>query len=232
MKQQTLGILGGMSWESTQTYYRLLNEGIKAELGGLHSADLVIRSVDFAPIEDDLARGDWQTLAKKHSDSAMLLKNAGAKGILIATNTMHKVAGEVQKACGLPLLHIADATANAIQEKGLTTVALLGTNATMVEDFYQQRLIDSGLNVLIPDADERADIHRIIFEELCRGVITEVSKKRYVDIIERLATQGAEGVILGCTEIGLLLTQDDVSIPTFDTTEIHARAGVAFLLAR
>ncbi|MCD6251476.1 MAG: aspartate/glutamate racemase family protein [Psychrobacter sp.] len=229
-QQNTLGIIGGMSWESTQSYYRLINEGVKAELGGLYSADLLIHSVDFAPIGALQAQGAWDELGNIMASSGTRLQVAGAKGLLIATNTMHKVADDVQEATDLPIIHIADATANAIKEQNLTKIALLGTQFTMTQDFYKQHLMDAGLQVLIPEEEARAEIHRIIYEELCQGQIKDSSRHYYVDVIKALAEQGAEGVILGCTEIGLLITQADSPIPVFDTTAIHAKAAVAFLL--
>lgn len=231
LQQRTLGIIGGMSWESTQSYYRLINQGIKDELGNLHSADLLIHSVDFAPIGALQAQGAWNELGDIMVNSGKRLKAGGADGILIATNTMHKVAEQVQAATNLPLIHIADATADAIKQQGLTKIALLGTQFTMTEDFYKQRLIDAGLQVLIPDADARAEVHRIIYDELCQGQLLDSSRQYYRQVIEDLAGQGAEGVILGCTEIGLLISQADSLIPVFDTTAIHAAAAVQFLLA-
>lgn len=230
LSQRTLGIIGGMSWESTQTYYQLLNQGVKAKLGGLHSADILMHSVDFAPIEALQMQGEWEVMGQMLADSGVRLKKSGAKGILIATNTMHKVAEQVTAATGLPLIHIADATAAAIHDAGLTTIALLGTQFTMTQDFYKQRLIDSGLTVLIPNEADRNDVHRIIYDELCQGSITDASRQRYIEIIGSLAEQGAQGVILGCTEIGLLISQQDSPIVVFDTTAIHASAGVSFLL--
>lgn len=229
-KQRTLGIIGGMSWESTQSYYRLINEGIKAKLGNLHSADLLIHSVDFAPIGELQAQGKWEELGDVMVNSGERLQAAGAQGLLIATNTMHKVAEQVQAATNLPLIHIADATADAIKQQGLTKIALLGTQFTMTEDFYKQRLIDAGLQVLIPDTDARAEVHRIIYDELCQGQLLASSRQYYTQVINELAAQGAEGVILGCTEIGLLISQADSLIPVFDTTAIHAAAAVQFLL--
>lgn len=229
-QQNTLGVIGGMSWESTQSYYRLINEGVKAELGGLHSADLLIHSVDFAPIGALQAQGAWDELGNIMASSSTRLQAAGAKGLLIATNTMHKVADDVQEATDLPIIHIAEATANAIKEQNLTKIALLGTQFTMTQDFYKQHLMDAGLQVLIPEEEARAEVHRIIYEELCQGQIKDSSRHYYVDVIKALAEQGAEGVILGCTEIGLLITQADSPIPVFDTTAIHAKAAVAFLL--
>ena len=229
-KQRTLGIIGGMSWESTQSYYRLINEGIKAKLGNLHSADLLIHSVDFAPIGELQAQGKWEELGAIMVNSGKRLQAAGAQGLLIATNTMHKVAEQVQAATNLPLIHIADTTANAIKQQGFTKIALLGTQFTMTEDFYKQRLMDAGLQVLIPDTDARAEVHRIIYDELCQGQLLASSRQYYTQVINELAAQGAEGVILGCTEIGLLISQADSLIPVFDTTAIHAAAAVQFLL--
>ncbi|KAA0939150.1 aspartate/glutamate racemase family protein [Psychrobacter sp. ANT_H59] len=229
-KQRTLGIIGGMSWESTQSYYRLINEGIKAKLGNLHSADLLIHSVDFAPIGELQAQGKWEELGDIMVNSGKRLQAAGAQGLLIATNTMHKVAEQVQAATNLPLIHIADATADAIKQQGLTKIALLGTQFTMTEDFYKQRLIDASLQVLIPDTDARVEVHRIIYDELCQGQLLASSRQYYTQVINELAAQGAEGVILGCTEIGLLISQADSPIPVFDTTAIHAAAAVQFLL--
>ena len=229
-KQRTLGIIGGMSWESTESYYRLINEGVKNKLGGLHSADLLIHSVDFAPIGALQAQGAWTELGAMMADSGERLQAAGAQGLLIATNTMHKVVSDVASATKLPIIHIADATAEAIKQRGLTKIALLGTQFTMTQDFYKQRLIDAGLQVIVPETDARAEVHRVIYDELCQGQILDSSRKYYSQVIEDLAEQGAEGVILGCTEIGLLVSQADSVIPIFDTTAIHAEAAVAFLL--
>ncbi len=231
LQQRTLGIIGGMSWESTQSYYRLINEGIKAELGNLHSADLLIHSVDFAPIGVLQAQGAWDELGIMMASSGKRLQAAGAQGLLIATNTMHKVVDEVQVATDLPIIHIAEATAQAINQQGLKTIALLGTQFTMTEDFYKQRLIDAGLQVLIPDSDARVEVHRIIYDELCQGQLLASSRQYYSQVINDLAEQGAEGVILGCTEIGLLISQADSPIPVFYTTAIHAAAAVDFLLS-
>lgn len=229
-KQKTLGIIGGMSWESTQSYYRLINEGIKSELGNLHSADLLIHSVDFAPIGALQAQGAWDELGDIMANSGKRLQAAGAQGLLIATNTMHKLVDEIQAATGLPVIHIADATAKVIKNQGLTRVALLGTQFTMTEDFYKQRLVDAGLEVCVPDSDARPEVHRIIYDELCQGQLLDSSRQYYQQVITDLAEQGAEGVILGCTEIGLLIEQADSPIPVFDTTAIHAAAAVEFLL--
>ena len=231
-KQRTLGIIGGMSWESTESYYRLINEGIKAKLGNLHSADLLIHSVDFAPIGELQAQGAWDEMGAILAHSGKRLQAAGAQGLLIATNTMHKVIDDVQAATNLPIIHIADATAKAIQAQGLTKIALLGTQFTMTQDFYKQRLIDVGLQVLIPENDARAEVHRIIYDELCQGQFLDSSRQYYSQVIKDLANEGAEGVILGCTEIGLLIIQQaDSPIAVFDTTAIHAAAAVEFLLS-
>lgn len=229
-KQRTLGIIGGMSWESTESYYRLINEGIKARLGNLHSADLLIHSVDFAPIEILQAKGAWDEMGKVLANSGKRLQAAGAQGLLIATNTMHKVVDDVQAATNLPIIHIADVTAAAIKQQGLTKVALLGTQFTMTENFYKQRLIDAGLQVLIPETGARAEVHRIIYEELCQGQLLDSSRQYYQQVTKNLADKGAKGVILGCTEIGLLIQQADSPISVFDTTAIHA-AAVDFLLS-
>ena len=230
-KQRTLGIIGGMSWESTESYYRIINEGIKDKLGGLHSADLLIHSVDFGPINTLQETGDWEALGVIMASSGKRLQAAGVQGIMIASNTMHKLFDAVQDVTDLPLIHIADVTIDAIKKQNLTKIALLGTQFTMTQDFYKQRLIDAGLQVLIPTEDERAEVHRIIKKELCVGEFKDSSRQYYSQVIKDLAAQGAEGVILGCTEIGLLISQDDSSIPVFDTTAIHAAAAVEFLLA-
>ena len=230
-KQRTLGIIGGMSWESTESYYRLINEGIKAELGSLHSADLLIHSVDFVPIGELQAQGAWDEMGAILAHSGKRLQAAGAQGLLIATNTMHKVVDDVQAVTNLPIIHIADATAKAIQAQGLTKIALLGTQFTMTQDFYKQRLIDAGLQVLIPENDARAEVHRIIYDELCQGQFLDNSRQYYSQVIKDLANEGAEGVILGCTEIGLLIQQADSPIAVFDITAIHAAAAVGFLLS-
>jgi aspartate racemase len=229
--QRTLGIIGGMSWESTESYYRIINEGIKAKLGGLHSADLLIHSVEFALINELQEQGRWEELGVMMASSGKRLQAAGAQGLMIASNTMHKLFDDVQSATDLPLIHIADATIDAIKKQNLSKIALLGTQFTMTQDFYKQRLIDAGLEVLIPAENERAEVHRIIKKELCVGEFKDSSRQYYIDVINGLAKQGAEGVILGCTEIGLLITQADSPIPVFDTTAIHAAAAVDFLLA-
>lgn len=229
-QQKTLGIIGGMSWESTESYYRLINEGIKQQLGGLHSADLLIHSVDFALINTLQEQGRWDELGVIMASSAQRLQVAGVQGIMIASNTMHKLVDDVRSATDLPLTHIADATTDAIKKQNLTKIALLGTQFTMTQDFYKQRLMDAGLQVLIPEDEARAEVHRIIKKELCVGEFKDSSREYYRQVIKDLAAQGAEGVILGCTEIGLLIKQADSPIPVFDTTAIHAAAAVDFLL--
>ena len=230
-EQKTLGIIGGMSWESTESYYRLINEGVKNKLGGLHSADLFIHSVEFALINELQEQGRWDELGIMMASSAQRLQAAGVDGLMIASNTMHKLIDDVQAVTDLPMIHIADATTDAIKNQNLTKIVLLGTQFTMTQDFYKQRLIDAGLQILIPAEDARAEIHRIIKKELCVGQFIDSSREYYRQVIKDLAAQGAEGVILGCTEIGLLISQDDSPIPVFDTTAIHAAAAVDFLLA-
>jgi len=231
-EQRTLGIIGGMSWESTESYYRLINEGIKHQLGGLHSADLMIYSVDFAVINELQEQGRWDELGAIMARSAQRLQAAGVQGMIIASNTMHKLFDNVAAVTALPLIHIADATIDAIKQQNITTVALLGTQFTMTQDFYKQRLIDAGLQVLIPEEDARVEVHRIIKKELCVGEFKDSSREYYRQVIKDLAAQGAEGVILGCTEIGLLIKEIDSPISVFDTTAIHAAAAVEFLLNR
>ena len=229
---KTIGLLGGMSWESTQGYYALINQGVKAELGGLHSAKIAMVSVDFAEIEALQAQHNWQQAGEILANSAANVEAAGADCLLICTNTMHKVADAVQSAINIPLLHIADATGEALVDASIKQVGLLGTAFTMEQDFYKGRLTQHfGLNVITPDTADRAEIHRIIYEELCLGNIQTNSRKTYLDVIHRMAAQGAEAIILGCTEIGLLVQQADTDIPLFDTTAIHARKAVQFALS-
>ena len=227
---RTLGVLGGMSWTSTQTYYRLLNEGVAARLGGLHSAQLLLHSVDFAPVAQAQHDGDWDATLAVLSQAAQGLARAGAEGLLIATNTMHKVADEVERACGLPLLHIADATAEAVLADGLTRVGLLATAFTMEQDFYVGRLRDKGIDVVVPDAAQRAEVHRVIYDELCLDVVLDSSRETYRGAMASLVERGAEAVVLGCTEISLLVGPDDSAVALYDTTCIHADAGVEFIL--
>lgn len=229
---KTIGLIGGMSWESSASYYRLINQGIKARLGGQHNARSLMLSVDFAEIESLQRAGDWDGLGERMAQAARQLAAGGADGIVLCTNTMHKLAGQIEAASALPLLHIADATADAIRAAGLARVGLLGTRYTMEQDFYCGRLrARHGLSVLTPDAPARADVHRIIYEELCQGIVRQASRDVYRAIIDDLQRQGAEGIVLGCTEIGLLIAQADVGIPVFDTTALHAQAAVEWSLA-
>lgn len=228
---KTIGLLGGMSWESTVPYYRLINEGVKARLGGLHSAKIVLHSVDFHEIEACQSSGEWDRAGEMLAQAALGLQKAGAEGIVLCTNTMHKVAHHIESRCELPFLHIAGATGRAIREAGLQTVALLGTRYTMEQDFYSGRLeSDYGIRSLTPDEAARARINQIIFGELCCGQFTPASKAFYQQEIAKLVAQGAQGVIFGCTEIGLLLNQDDCPVPVFDTAAIHAAEAVNFML--
>lgn len=223
---KTIGLIGGMSWESTQTYYRLINVAIREKLGGLHSARLVLYSVDFHDIEVLQRQGDWQAAGVLLAQAAQSLQAAGADMVVICTNTMHKVAEQVQAAVSIPLLHIADPTAQAIRAAGFQRVALLGTRFTMEQDFYRARLEQQhGLQVIVPEQSERDVVHRIIYEELCLGQIKPESKAAYLNIIRQLQTRGAQAVILGCTEISLLVQQTDLDLPLFDTTALHATAA-------
>jgi aspartate racemase len=224
---KTIGLVGGMSWESTAVYYRLINEGVKARLGGLHAARCVLYSVDFGEIEADRHIGGFPAIAPALVRAAQAVESAGAEVVLLCTNTMHILAGEIQASLHVPFLHIADATAAAIRARGFTKVGLLGTRFTMEEDFYVGRLVrQHGLDVLIPSAPERERVHRVIYDELCLGDLRPASRAAYRQTIERLAGQGAEGIILGCTEIGLLVKPEDSPVPLFDTTELHALAAV------
>ena len=225
-----IGLIGGMSWESTVLYYQHINQGIKAALGGLHSAKLVLVSVDFAEIERLQHAGAWHEAGEVLAQAAQTLARAGADCIVLCTNTMHKLAPQIQAAVDIPLLHIGDATARAILNQDIGKVALLGTAFTMEQEFYRARLQAHGLEVLLPDAAERADVHRIIYQELCLGEVKAESRARYVSIMLRLVEQGAEAIILGCTEIVMLVGDVDVGVPLFDTTAIHAEAAVAFAL--
>ncbi|MBB6523799.1 aspartate/glutamate racemase family protein [Pseudoteredinibacter isoporae] len=224
---KTIGLLGGMSWESTTLYYRVINESVKQKLGGLHSGKIAMVSVDFAPIEQCQHRGDWPATAELLSNAARQVEAAGADFLLICTNTMHKVADDIAAAIDIPLLHIADATAEALKARGISRVGLLGTAFTMEQAFYKDRLAEKfGFDVLVPNQDDRTIVHKVIYEELCQGQILENSKREYLRIVELLAAQGAEAVILGCTEIGMLITQEDTAVPLLDTTLIHAEQAV------
>jgi len=227
---KTIGLIGGMSWESTVEYYRLINEEVKARLGGLHSAKCLLYSVDFDEIEHYQATDDWKSAARALSEAAVRLERGGADFIVLCTNTMHKVADEIRASVSIPLLHIADATAEKILSKDIKRIGLLGTRYTMEQEFYKSRLEEKGLRVMIPGERDRAIVHRIIYEELCLGKILEESRGQFIRIIDALAGRGAEGVILGCTEIGLLLKEEDSRVPLFDTTRIHAEAAVDFAL--
>lgn len=229
---KTIGLLGGMSWESTIPYYRLINEGVKQRLGGLHSAQILLHSVDFHEIELCQSRGEWDKAGDILAQAALGLQQAGAEGIVLCTNTMHKVAEAIEAACDVPFLHIADATGRAIQKQQMRNVALLGTRYTMEQDFYRGRLqTEFGISTLIPDADDRQKINQIIFDELCLGEFGEASRDYYLGVIDQLAKQGAQGVIFGCTEIGLLVPTERSPLPVFDTAAIHAQDAVAFMLS-
>lgn len=220
----TIGMLGGMSWESSAEYYRLANVLVRERLGGLHSAKLVLHSVDFAEIERMQVEGRWDDAGKALAEAAAHVQAGGADFLLICTNTMHKVFDQVQAAVDVPVIHLGDTTAQAIKQAGLTTVGLLGTGFTMDQPFYRERLESHGLKVLLPSAEDRATVHRIIYDELCVGIVREESRRAYQDVIARF--EGAQGVILGCTEIELLITQADVPLPVFPTTRLHVEAAV------
>jgi len=229
---KTIGLIGGMSWESSIEYYRIINETTKARLGGLHSAKSLMVSVDFADIEILQHQGRWMEAAKLLVDAARSLENGGADFIVLCTNTMHKVADEIQAGVKIPLLHIADATAELVKVSGIQNIGLLGTRFTMEEEFYKGRLTQNyGLKVRVPSAEDREIVHRVIYDELVLGKIKGRSKEQYVRIIEQIVKEGAEGIILGCTEIGLLIRQEDSPVPLFDTTRIHAEAAVDYALA-
>lgn len=228
---KTIGLIGGMSWESSSEYYRIINETIKEKLGGLHSAKCILYSVDFEDIANLQHQGKWEELTKLMIDFAQKLERAGADLIVICTNTMHKMAEEIQNNINIPLLHIADVTAEKIIEKGLSKLGLLGTEFTMEEDFYKKRLKERySLDVIIPSDSDRKIIDNIIYNELCLGVKKESSKEKFKEVIKKLISDGADGLILGCTEIPLLISQKDVEAPLFDTTTIHSKAAVEFAL--
>jgi aspartate racemase len=228
-----IGLIGGMSWESSIEYYRIINQLVQKELGGVHSAKIVMISLDFAEIEEMQNRGDWDLATQILVDSAKSIEGAGADFVLICTNTMHLMADEVQRGIGIPLLHIADATAKEVIDQHLNTVGLLGTRFTMEKEFYRGRLENKhGLKVLIPEEEQREKVHRVIYDELVKGAILDESRLVYNAIIQNLVELGAEGIILGCTEIGLLVREEDIPVPVFDTMEIHARAAVEAALGR
>ena len=225
-RMRVIGMLGGMSWESSAQYYRLANELARERLGGLHSARLVLVSVDFAEIEQLQVTGQWERAGELLAEAAKSAEAAGAELLLLCTNTMHKVAGQIQDAVSIPLLHLADTTAAAVRRARLSTVGLLGTAFTMEQDFYRDRLARHGLTVLVPPAEDRAQVHRVIYEELCLGEVRELSRQAYQRVIDRLQHAGAEGVILGCTEIELLIRPQDSPIPVFATTRLHVEAAI------
>jgi aspartate racemase len=220
---KTIGLIGGMRWESTVTYYQLINKAVKEKLGGLHSAKLLLYSVDFAEIEECQSSGEWDKSGEILAGAAKKLEKAGADFIVICTNTMHKVVPQIQRQIHIPILHIADATADALEQAGIRKVALLGTKYTMTQDFYKERLEARGISVMIPDAKGVELVNRVIYSELCVGIISEESRRQFAKIIREMKAGGAEGVILGCTEIGLLIQQEDSVLPVFDTTQIHAQ---------
>lgn len=222
---RTLGLIGGMSWESTQLYYRIVNETIRDRLGGLHSARLVLASVDFHEIEELQRSGDWDRAGTLLAECAKSLERAGAENLVLCTNTMHKVAASIEDAVSIPLLHIADPTARAIRSAHFTTAGLLGTRFTMEQTFYRERLERHGIRVLTPDAPDRQTVHDVIYNELCLGKIVDSSRDAYRHIIERLIAQGAQAIILGCTEITMLVKAADSAVPVFDTTLLHAQAA-------
>ncbi|MEX1280432.1 MAG: aspartate/glutamate racemase family protein [Acidimicrobiia bacterium] len=228
---KTIGLLGGMSWESSVLYERLINEEVRHRLGGLHSADLLVRSYDFAEIEALQRSGEWELAGQLLAEDAQRLEWAGAELVLLCTNTMHKVAPAIESAIGIPFLHLADATADAVAAAGVDRVGLLGTRFTMEEPFYRDRLAAHGLVVDVPDTDDRALVDRVIFDELVRGEVRDDSRTAYLEVVDRLVETGAEGVIAGCTEIELLIGPDDVEVPFFPTTAIHAAAAVDAALA-
>jgi len=229
---KTIGLLGGMSWESSLQYYRIINEAVRARLGGLHSAQILMFSVDFAGIEAMQARGEWERAGEELAEAAQRLERGGADFLVLCTNTMHKVADDIEQRVRIPLLHIADATGARIRKAGLGRVGLLGARFTMEQDFYRSRLRERlGIEVLVPGERERGRIHQIIYEELCRGIVKPESKRTYLAVMQGLVAQGAEAIVLGCTEIMLLVREEDVTVPVFDTTAIHATAAVELALS-
>ncbi|AJG75225.1 aspartate/glutamate racemase family protein [Bacillus thuringiensis] len=227
---KTIGLIGGMSWESTAEYYRIINEEIKSRLGGLHSAKCLINSVDFEEIERYQSSGDWDSAGEILGNAAYSLQKGGADFIIICTNTMHKVVEKIKENIHIPILHIADATAKEIKRKDIQTVGLLGTKYTMEQDFYKSRIEENHIKVVVTSEKDRDKVNEVIYTELCLGKITSQSREYYKRVIENLIQEGAKGIILGCTEIGLLIKQEDVSVPIFDTTRIHAVEAVHFAL--
>lgn len=228
---KTMGLIGGISWESSVKYYRITNELIRERLGGRHSAESLMYSFDFAEIEELQRQGNWKEATRRMINAGIYLQKGGADFVVICANTMHRMADEVERAIDIPLIHIADATARAVKEKGLTRVGLLGTRFVMEEDFYRRHLEEEhGLQVTVPEKGDREVVDAVIFDELVVGKVEDSSKRKYLKIIEDLVSQGAEGIILGCTEIGMLIQEQDVRVPVFDTTHIHARAAVEYAL--
>ena len=228
MKLKTIGLIGGMSWESTVTYYKIINETVKEKLGGLHSAKCILYSIDFQEIEECQANGNWEKSGEILGEAANNLEKAGADFIVICTNTMHKVINQIKEKISIPILHIAEMTAEKILEKGLKNIALLGTKYTMEQDFYKSKLIEKGINVIIPDKNDIEIINKVIYDELCLGTINSNSKKKFLEIVDKLRSKGAEGIILGCTEIGLLIKNEDTDVPLFDTAVIHAEEAAIY----
>ena len=225
---KVIGLIGGMSWESTVTYYKIINETVKERLDGLHSAKCVLYSVDFQEIEECQANGDWEKSGEILGEAAYNLEKVGADFIVICTNTVHKVINEIKEKISIPILHIAEMTAEKILERKIKNIALLGTKYTMEQNFYKEKLIEKGINVIIPDKDGIKSINDIMYEELCLGIINPESKTKYLEIIKKLEKEGAEGVILGCTEIGMLVKKGDTDIPLFDTAIIHAEQAAIY----
>ena len=225
---KTIGLIGGMSWESTVTYYKIINETVKEKLGGLHSAKCILYSIDFQEIEECQANGNWEKSGEILGEAANNLEKAGADFIVICTNTMHKVVNQIKEKISIPILHIAEMTAEKILEKGLKNIALLGTKYTMEQDFYKSKLIEKGINVIIPDKNDIEIINKVIYDELCLGTINSNSKKKFLEIVDKLRSKGAEGIILGCTEIGLLIKNEDTDVPLFDTAIIHAEQAAIY----
>ena len=228
MNLKTIGLIGGMSWESTVTYYKIINETVKEKLGGLHSAKCILYSVDFQEIEECQANGNWEKSGEILGEAAYNLEKAGADFIVICTNTMHKVVNQIKEKISIPILHIAEMTAEKILEKGLKNIALLGTKYTMKQDFYKSKLIEKGINVIVPDKNDVEIINKVIYDELCLGTINSNSKKKFLEIVDKLRSKGAEGIILGCTEIGLLIKNADTDVPLFDTAIIHAEQAAMY----
>ena len=228
---KTIGIIGGMSWESTALYYRLLNEGVRDRLGGLHSAPILLDSVDFAPLEKFQSAGDWTAIGEILSEKAVKLQDAGAQGVLIATNSMHEVADTVENVIEVPFLHIADAVGETLTDGGFSKVGLLGTSFTMERTFYTGRLKEKyGIDALVPDSADREKVHQVIYQELCRGIIDDSSRTSYIQIMDELVQEGAGAIVLGCTEIGLLVGAANTAIPLYDTARLHANAAVEWML--